>query len=265
MKQLILWIGCLLFACSCERALPLYDAPDCWLNFEYLNSGGNPVYDSTLITPAARESTYSFVYSGDDVTVDTVWFKVTTTGFLSDRDRPLALAQLPPLPGDATAVAAPGEHYVPFNSPEMAPYHVIPAGAAEANIPVVVKRAPSLAAGDVRLRFTFKENAHFKPGYAHMIERSLLVSNRLSKPNNWDGTRALTVFGAYGPVKHKFLIDASGEAWDEAYIAGLADMNINYVNYLAAAYRIKLAGLNAGRAGEGLAPLREADGTPVAI
>ncbi|MDR1272968.1 MAG: DUF4843 domain-containing protein [Odoribacteraceae bacterium] len=265
MKQVTLWIACLLLACSCEEGLPLYDAPDCWLNFEYRNNSGAIVRDSILITPAMRESAYSFVYSGDDVTLDTVWVKVTTAGFLSDRDRPLALAQIPPLPGDTTAVAVAGEHYVPFDDPAMAPYYMIPAGAVEANIPILVKRAPSLAAGDVRLRFTFKENAHFKPGYAHMIERSLLVSNSLSKPNNWDGTRVLTVFGVYGPVKHKFLIDASGEAWDEAYITALVAMNTNYVNYLAAVYRLKLAELNAERAGQGLSPLGEADGNPVVI
>jgi hypothetical protein len=268
MKQLKSWIGCLLLlwgAASCENDLPLYDTPDCWLNFEYRNNSGTLVYDSTLITPAMRESSYTFVYSGDDVVVDTVWVKVNTIGFLSDRDRPLALAQLPPAPGDTTAMAVIGEHYVAFDSPEMAPYYVIPAGAMEANIPIVVKRAASLADGDVRLKFTFKENAHFKLGYAHMVERSLLISNRLSMPNNWESSRANVAFGAYGPVKHKFLIDVSGEAWDEAYIAELMAGDSGYVTYLADIYRLKLAELNAERAAEGLAPLSEADGSPVVI
>jgi hypothetical protein len=267
MKQLTSWTGCLLLllagAASCEKALQVYDEPDCRLNFEYLDQRGEPVLDPAFITPAMRESSYSFIYAGDAVT-DTAWFTVTTMGILSDRDRPIALAQLVPGPGDTTTRAAvAGEHYVPFDSPDMAPHYKIPAGAARARIPVVMKRAPSLAGGDVTLRFTFKENAHFKPGYDHLVERSLRVSNRLAKLDNWEDTYADYYFGDYGPVKHKFLIDTSGNPWDEEYLEELMGGDAQYIDYLVNLYRLKLAELNEAREANGEGPLREADGTPV--
>jgi hypothetical protein len=270
MKQLKLWVGCLLLlwgGSSCENDLPLYDTPDCWLNFEYLNNSGTVVYDSANITTAMRESSYSFVYVGADVMVDTVWFKVTTMGFPSDRDRPLALMQIMPGAEDTTTMAAvSGEHYAAFDSPEMAPYYKMPAGAVETRIPIVMKRAASLADGDVTLKFTFKENEHFKPGYVHMIERTLFISNMLAEPENWSSSGAGSFFGAYGPVKHQFLMDITGQKWDVPYLEELFEASdTDYFVFLGNEYRKKLNELNDERAAEGLDPLQEADGTLVEI
>jgi hypothetical protein len=273
MKQSKLWIGCLLLlwgAASCENALPLYETPDCRLNFVYIKpSDGTSAFNASDITAAMRENSYSFVYAGSDVEIDTIWFQVTTMGFLSDQDRPIALMQIMAYAADtvdATAIhAVADEHYVAFDNPEMASWYKIPAGAAEARIPIVMKRAASLADGDVTLKFTFKENAYFKPGYAHLIERTLLISSKLAKPDNWESSYANYMFGTYGPVKHQFLIDISGNPWDAAYVDELMNGDSEYVYYLQGLYAEKLAELNAERAASGLDPLSEADGTPVEI
>lgn len=50
--------------------------------------------------------------------------------------------------------------------------------SATAHIPVILKRDPSLAEGNVVLRITFRENANFKTGYPEFSTYTLTVSDR---------------------------------------------------------------------------------------
>ena len=56
MKQLInILIGCLfLFGMSsCEKDLPVYETPDCWLNFVYYNYDGS-ILETEKVTDEIR-------------------------------------------------------------------------------------------------------------------------------------------------------------------------------------------------------------------
>ena len=72
-------------------------------------------------------------------------------------------------------------------------------------------------------------------------------------------------YGEYGPVKHQFLIDQTGEPWDDEYIVALHDGDSAYLEYLMAKMQNQLDALNAERVAQGLDVLKEADGTEVYI
>ena len=66
-------------------------------------------------------------------------------------------------------------------------------------------------------------------------------------------------------VKHQFLIDETGEKWDDEYIDKLMTGDSNYLTYMLRKMAKRLNEVNADRQAQGLSPLTEADGTPVVI
>ena len=190
---------------------------------------------------------------------DTAWFTVNTQGFLSDQDRAFELQQVPA--GDGLKDAIPGKHYVSFDSEEMKKYLVIPAHANTVKIPVLVLKDESLDKEDVRLYFQIKENENFKQGLPVYRTAKLVISNQLSKPINWENMYMNYYFDDYGPVKHRFMIDVTGLAWDDEFVNNLSDYG--YICYLAGLLYKAVQAENAARTARGEDILREADGTPV--
>lgn len=231
---------------SCENELPVYSFPDDSLNFQVK-------LDET--SGEVMEKNYSFIYSGDDVMVDTLWFKVDTQGFLSDTDRPFQLQQIPS--GEDFVDAQADVHYLGFDSEEMRSRLVIPAGANTARFPIVVYRHASLSEGDVRLYFQVKPNGIFSQGMLPYRTVKVVISNTLSKPDGWENY----YFGTYGPVKHKFMIDETGLRWDDDFCTSLDDFG--YIQYLTMMLHQRLQEVNAERKKQGLDILKEATGKAV--
>lgn len=173
------------------------------LNFEY--------EDGRLVDSIVR---YSFAFGPDETMIDTVWLQVNTMGVPVDYDRPLALQQL--ATGEDDAVS--GLHYVNFDDPELvAKYYYIPAGAITTQIPVVVKRDdPTLKTVAYTLRVGFKPNEEFDYGSKEFSFKRIVIADKLVEPENYKNLSYF--FGEYGPVRHRFLIDASGEKWDDKYV-----------------------------------------------
>lgn len=238
----------MLIGSSCEKDLPLYSYPDNMLNFELSSDEVNK--------DILKETFYSFVYEDESVMQDTLWVTINTMGFLSDQDRPLTLQQVPSGKGDAT----PGVHYVPFDDPELcSKYYYIPAGKETVEVPVVVKKDASLSQNDVRLYLSIKENEYFKQGYPDYRVKRLVVSNKLSRPDNWSEGQ----FDAYGPVKHQLMIDVSGKKWDYDYIEEFIYAEFEYQKYIGGIIAMRLREINEQRHAEGLGDLCEEDGTPI--
>lgn len=242
--------------CGCEQKLPVYDSADCMLNFEY-----NQSKTDTLIN-------YSFQYVAEDIVEDTVWVKVTTMGFPADRNRSLELMQIS-VGNKKEEDAVAGKHYVPFDDAELkAKCYYIPANAVEAKIPIVVKKDESLATKSVSLKVTFKENEEFKLGYIERSTVKVIITDMLVKPNNWNYFME-HFFGFYGQIKHKLMIDTTGEKWDDAYLIklGIDDYSVDqgYLLFLNRKFAKRLEEVNAERAAQGLGRLSEADGTPVSF
>ena len=118
---------------SCEEDLPLYSDQQAYLNFDI------QYREDTLVN-------YSFAFSGGKQK-DTVWIKLKTMGYLSDKPRQFKLKQVPFVKNNAE----PGKHYVALNSKEIEP------------------------------------NGTFMPGYQEQNFIQVTITNKLNRPSYWSG------------------------------------------------------------------------------
>lgn len=194
------WAAALLGTASlftaCEQELPVYSDPQSRLKFNY-------IYAQDTLTNK------SFAYHNSPT--DTVWVTVQLMGFPADVDRIIPLKQVPV--GEYDAV--PGEHYVPFDDPELvSKYYYMPKGEVVREVPIVLKRSSSLETNDYNLRVTIGENEFFSPGAKESLYKRVVISGQLVKPKDWEDY----FLGQYGRVKHRFMIDATGFKWDDDYV-----------------------------------------------
>ncbi len=270
MKKYISFMAGMLLAilfASCEKDLQVYSDSTCRLNFYY------DIESVSSFKESMARSTYSFVYGSSDVERDTLWYEMETMGFVADHDRAITLVQVDSV-GVTNAVA--GKHYVSFDDPSVAHYYVVPAGKARVKVPVIILRDASLKNETVVLKFKIEPNAEFEQGYSALQSRVVQFTDQLSEPSKWSygfpdsDYSSYTVslsdyFGAYGVVKHQFLIEQTGEKWDDDYIEKLMTGDSNYLMYLLRKMSKRLDEVNAERASRGEGPLTEADGTVVEI
>lgn len=169
---------------------------------------------------AGSVSAYTFFYKSANTTQDTVYFDIYAIGGVSSKDRSFKLEQVQ-VEGVANAVA--GTHFISFDNPAVSKNLVIKAGQVHSRIPVILLRHPSLKTSDAVLRFTIIENENFKKGEANYLWRRIDFTDRINKPAAWSGSYQTTYYGKYSTVKHKFMMDATGELWDQAFMSELQD------------------------------------------
>lgn len=261
------------FFVACEEELNPYDAETCWVYFD-------------LIGSADTLQSRTFVYAGREAVTDTVWIPLKTIGKVMDYDRPVALLQVQAK--DSNAVA--GIHFVDFDAPSLNAHYVVPAGRTRVKLPIVLKRDLSLKTGKVVVQFTLKANEYFIPGFVGPQTVQIWVTDQLDRPSFWPIASDATLntkIAPYDPVLHRFLIDATGNQWDNEYIATLglyegflntaygeawaywddqtADYDSAYMDWLVGRLQKALADENAGRAARGEGPLLRTDGTVLKI
>lgn len=218
----------LMLLASCEKDYSLFETTNCYLNFNYEDMTSDEITDGMSTT------SYSFVYEGDDVKVDTLWFEVIAMGFLSDEDRPFVLKQFPV---EGVDNAVPGVHYVAFDDADLVKYYRIPRGQNTVKIPVVLLRNdPELQKKMMVLKFGFEENDFFAPGYKEMVARTVQIRDFLTEPVGWWRAN----MGTYGQMKHRLMIQWTGEPWDEAYIKEFGSGDSAYRSYMRQWLRRKL-------------------------
>lgn len=263
MKYMALATVALLGTTSCEKDMEAYSNPDCYLNFVIKSTWSDGDATTADIesgySEVDRNVIYNFKFKGD-TQLDTVWVDAKTMGFVTDYDREFALEQVQ-VEGEENAVA--GEDYVAFDSPEAQKCMVVKAGENRFRVPVLVKRSEKMKTKSVALRIRFKENSNFKNGLKGMQERTISITDRLSKPAAWDDFYLDYYIGLYGEKKHELMIQWSGKAWDDEYITEIQTKDPYYVDYMVQIFTKRLNEENAKRAAQGLGPLSEADGTPI--
>lgn len=242
---------------SCEEKM------DTWSGADRLNFKSKAPVDTIMH--------YSFVSRPQTVTRDTFWIEIVTQGKISDYPRPVKLKVVKPHEG---IQAQPGVHYIEFDQmgDDLKAKYVIAAGANSGKLPVVLLRDESLKQNAVSLRVVFEENEYFQYGFAgYWSHRTIIFSDKPVKPKTWDTKQIFPYFGTYGPVKHRFIIDMTGFAFDDAWIAheghGLAN-DPDYMRYLSGLLQGKLDKENARRKEENGGvddPLTEDDGTIVSF
>ena len=261
-----------LFA-ACEEDLKPYAEETCWVYFD-------------LIGSADTLQSRTFIYAGSDAETDTVWIPLKTIGKVKNFDRPVTLTQVQ---GDGLNAVA-GTHFVPFNDQSLSAEYVIPAGKTTVELPIVLKRDASMLTDRVLVEFTLTANSHFTPGFVGPQTVQIWVTDQLDRPSYWPTASDATLnkkIATYDPVLHQFLIDATGNKWDNEYIGtlGLYEGFLNtsygeayaywddqtstyeaaYMNWLVSKLQEALAEENAARSERGEGPLMRSDGTELTI
>jgi|SRR2546428_8247258 len=178
---------------------------------------------------------YTFFYENPDVKQDTVFFDIYAIGGPSSTDRSFSLEQVQ-VPGANNAVA--GTHFVAFNDPAVRTNYVIKAGQIHGLVPVIVLRDPTLKNSNVTLKFNIVANENFKLGEISNSWRKVDLTDRLSKPAAWTAN-----YGIYSVVKHQFMIQSTGQRWDQTFMLNV-NADISLTNYYLGTLRTALANYN---------------------
>ena len=227
----------------------------------------------------ANEILTSFYYMDAAIGRDTVYLTVNTIGDPENRVRQIALEQiseydveykydekgnlidsiLTEKPNKAVA----GVHYVPMDDPEMLPLLVIQPNAVTAEIPVILLRDASLKEDDYRLCLRLKATDDFRLGETGKLSGTIVLSDKLSKPNFWNSSVDRYYFGVYSTRKHEFMIEVMqteiSDAWWNKLSADYAE-----INYTKDKLRDALQAYNddPDNKVQGLAPMRENQNDP---
>lgn len=233
---------------ACEQDMEVYSAPENRLN----------------IKNKEMSITRTFVYDEESRVLDTVWLELETMGFVVDYDRPFILEQVV---ADTNKQAEAGVHFIALDDPLVAGHYKIPAGKSKANVPIVLKRDPSLRLEEVTLGLKIGVNEHFVSGYEPYRSYVIKTSDILVQPTHWDMYASYYFAGKYGEVKHRFMINVTAEMGitvDEDFFFSLvgdpSKVDMAMTDFWFYFFSEKLAEENAARAARGEGPLREAPG-----
>ena len=82
----------------------------------------------------------------------------------------------------------------------------IPANEIDGQLRVVVRNAPELEKGEVRLRLRITDSPDLAAGPENERDYRIILTGRLTRPSDW-----LKQFGDYSVVKHRFIIEVTGK------------------------------------------------------
>lgn len=253
-EYLLFIIGVLTMVSCSKVEVPINDKEP-YVNF----------YDSlNQYRQCLQSKTLNFYYLDNTITSDTVWFKIASIGSMPSKDYHVKIVEckssytLLPMK-DAES----GVHYVPFDDQNLQKLMVLHKGCFIDSVGIVVLRDKSLQEEGRRIVMRIADSDDIKSA-DHRLDTSedvsfvaLYIADCLSQPTKWD----LWFFlGAYGTVKHDFIIRHSGKRWDDNFISNLNDNEKVYYLYK---FRNELVEENAERVARGLPVLMEKDGTVV--
>lgn len=234
--------------CACEREYSLYEGGD------YLQFGPqeSDIYRSSYVLADTTKS-FTFVYENSEKLRDTVYFDLYAQGEQKDYDRSFVLTQ-ETVPGEMNAEA--GVHYIGFDDPSVAGLYTIKAGVSHYLVPVVLLRDASLQEVTYVLKFKLESNENFQTGDTRLLWRKVYFSDLLIQPDKWDATMTKYYFGKYSKVKHRFMIDSTGQRWDDDFFAEIR-LDMGYVMYWKAKLKAALLEYNTEHPD---APMTDEDG-----
>lgn len=198
----------------------------------------------------------TFYYEEAQVSQDTVFFDIYAIGGTSTVDRPFTLVQ-ENVDGTENAVA--GEDYIAFTDAKVKGNYVIKAGEVHTLVPVVLLRSAKLKTSTQTLKFSVVENDNFKVGELTNNWRKVIFSDRLSRPNAWDANTAKYYLGDYSVVKHRFMIDTTGDKWNEEFIVYIKT-DFSMLTFYKNTVKMALVNYNNAHPGN---PLKDENGTVV--
>lgn len=250
---LLLWVACM---ASCQQVeVPINE------QYSYVN-----FYDSlNQYRRCIQAKSLNFYYADKSVTRDTVWFDIISFANISKQDYQVKVSQRKISSNVILDMkdAEPGVQYVSFDDPAVQGLMILHKGALLDSVGIVVLRDRSLQEEGRRIVMRIVDSDEVKAADQRadtdidVAYVALYIADCLTQPTNWDMWFFL---GAYGAVKHDFIVRHSNAHWDAEFISGL-DSNTN--TYYLYKFRNELAEENAERVANGLGVLTEKDGTPV--
>lgn len=174
----------------------------------------------------------TFYYDDASVTQDTVFFDIYAIGGIKNFDRSFTIKQ-ELVEGAENAVV--GKHYVAFNDSKVSGNYVIKAGKVHTTVPIVLLRDPSLKTTTPVLKIVVEADKNFQLGEINKLWRKIEMTDRLSQPAGWNTTFTNYYLGKYSVVKHAFMINATGDKWDQDFFIYLTT-DLAVINY----YRTEL-------------------------
>lgn len=193
---------------------------------------------------------FTFVYEADDIIEDTVFFDIYAIGGISNKDRSYTLKQMM-VPGMNNAV--PDKDYIGFDKPVTINNFVIKADSIHAAVPVILLRDAALKDTSVVLKFQIVANRDFQLGDSAFLWRKVTFSDALIRPAAWDAAMSKYYFGDYSKVKHQFMIDSTGQKWDQNFILELRSIfETARLFYWTDVIKIKLINYNNAHTGNPL-------------
>lgn len=186
---------CLLSVVSCQKVEVLKFDPDLrGLNI-WVGTSSGAVYEETVYN-------YSYAYGEGSVT-----FYARVYGVPVDYDRTFTLEPF----GDSI------EHVLPTIRTEE---YVMPAGAVSGEYKVYfdshkLASESMFSESDGKVSFRMVPNDNFGQGAEDMQSFTVVLRNRIAKPDNWDSANYPFVplsdyFGSYSRVKYQFMIEHIG-------------------------------------------------------
>lgn len=196
---------------------------------------------------------FTFYYEAPSVTMDTVFFDIYAIGGVKKEDRSFTLEQVQ-VPNVTNAVA--GKHYVAFNDPKATKNFIIKAGTVHTRVPILLLRDASLKTSTCILKFNVVPDKNFLSGEINNLWRKIEFTDRLSQPAAWNATFTQYYLGKYSTVKHQFMIQSTGEKWDQDFIS-IISPDYALLQYWLGALKINLIDYNSKNPGN---PLRDENG-----
>ncbi|MFV0345874.1 MAG: DUF4843 domain-containing protein [Bacteroidales bacterium] len=200
-------VGALGTIYSCKNDYETYSG-DCYIQF---GPDTSVIYESSRVYDDTIKS-YSFIYEGNDVVRQTIYFDLYALGGIKDYDRSFKLMQVA-VPNALNAV--PDVHYLAFDNPEVSSLYVIKAGETHLSVPIVLLRDTSLSHSIYTLKIELQANEEFLLGTSELLWRKVYFTDIITEPNAWSVWEG--VFGDYSRVKHLFMIDATGQKFDDEF------------------------------------------------
>ncbi len=193
--QCCTWMLCLVAVTSCQKEdIMKFDSKMAGLNIWVGTSAGS-VYEETTYN-------YSYVIEEGSVT-----FYARVYGVPADYDRTFTLEPF-------------GENIEQIIPTIRVEEYVMPAGAVSGEYKVYFN-SKNLASEDLfseddgKVSFRMMDNEDFSTGAENMQSFTVILRNRLAKPDNWDSANYPLValskyFGSYSRVKYQFMIEHLG-------------------------------------------------------
>ena len=185
------------------------------------------------------EVVYSFAYYSENKVEDVIDINVRTVGEVVDYPRTVRFEQLRKEwkytydPQDANKVidstyvdmefpAEEGKHFQIQNAERN--QFVIPAGASGYVLKILLRRSDEglkQTARKLHLKLVPNEDFGIMSDVASL--KKITISDKLEKPRRWKGYYCDYYLGNWSEVKHRFMINVTGQKWDDDFIR-------NYVN-----------------------------------